>query len=722
MCGLEITTESGRVTNVRGDDADVFSRGHLCPKGAAIGEQYDDPDRVRVPLRRRPDGRFEAISWEAALDFAVAGLEAARRAHGRNGVAFYIGNPTVHNHSALILSQAFARGLGTRNLYDANSLDANPRLLASLLLYGAATAVPIPDVDHTDFLLMLGANPAASNGSLLTMGDVRGRLKGIRARGARLVLVDPRRTETAEWATEHHFIRPGGDAAFLLGIVHTLFQDGLVDSQRVSAIADGLDDVKRAVAAFPPERVAARCGVDADVIRRLARELAAAKSAAVYGRIGTCLNEFGTTASWLIDVCNVITGNFDRRGGVLFPSPAADPSGLAKKLGVNRYARWRSRVRGLPEFTGALPTAALAEEITTPGEGQVRALVTLAGNPARSAPDSGALEKALASLDHYVAIDTYINETTRHAHVILPPVHALERGHFDLLFHGFAVRNTVKYSVPVFPKPADGREEWEILYTLGMRLGGLRFGIPVLDRTLHLGWKAGIRLDPDRVIDHLLRTGAHGDRYSPLSKGLNLAKLKQSPHGIDLGPLKPGAAPRIAGGRVALAPELLLRDLERVAADLEASSVALVLIGRRHVRSNNSWMHNVPSLVRGKDRATAWVHPTDAAAAGVVNGQRVRVTSSVGSIEATAEVTEDVMRGVVSIPHGFGHGVVGDTLRVAAKLAGPNLNDVTDSSRVDAISGTAALNGTPIRLSAAKPASRARARPSRAASTRVREG
>lgn len=702
MCGLELQTDAGRVVAVRGDEADVFSRGHLCPKGAAIGEQYADPDRLQRPLRRRAGGGFEEVSWDSALDEAYERLQRIRSAHGKDAVGLYLGNPTVHNHGAILMAQAFARALGSKNVYDANSLDANPRLLACLQLYGAATSVPVPDVDRTDFLLMLGANPAASNGSLMSLGDVRGRLKGLRARGARFVLMDPRRTETAEWATEHHFLRPGGDAAFLLGLLHTLFAEGLVDRDAVAAVADGVEDIEAASAGFPPERVAPRCGVEAEVIRRLARELAAAGSAAVYGRIGTCLNEHGTTASWLVDVVNVVTGNFDRAGGIMFPLPAVDTSGVAGRLGINRYGRWRSRVRGLPELTGALPTAVLPEEIATPGEGQIRAMITVAGNPVRSAPNSARFEAAFAQLDTYIALDTYINETTRHAHLILPPVHALERSHFDLIFHGFAVRNTVKHSGPVFPKPADGREEWEVLYDLGMRLGGLRFGIPVVDQALQLAFKAGLRLSPDQVVDTLLRTGRYGDKFLPFSAGLSLDKLSEQPHGVDLGPLQPAAAERVAHpeGRVALAPALLMGDLQRVAADLDAPH-GLVVIGRRHVRSNNSWMHNVPSLVKGKDRSTAWIHPEDAAAAGVVAGQRVRLTSRVGSLEAEAELTTAVMPGVISVPHGFGHAAVSDTLRVAGAVPGPNLNEITDELRLDPLSGTAALNGTPVTLSAA---------------------
>lgn len=700
MCGMLMRVEDGRITDVRGDKDDVFSRGHICPKGPAMREVLEDPDRLRRPLRRTKGG-WEELSWEQALCETAERLQAVRARHGKHSIGMYVGNPVVHNHGAVIALQGFARALGSRNRFDANSQDANPKLFSSMLMFGDQLAVPIPDVDRTDFLVILGANPAASNGSLMTLGDVRGRLKAIRERGGKVILLDPRRTETAALCDEHHPLRPGSDAPFLLAFLQVLFAEGLV---KVSAESvRGLDALRALCARFPPERVAAYCGVAPEVLRALARAFAAAPRAAFYGRLGTCVNPFGPHANWLVDAINVVTGNFDRPGGVMFPTPAVDVGMLGRKLVGNHYARWRSRVRGLPEFGGNLPAAVMAEEMETPGEGQIRAFITLAGNPVLSVPNGERLARALPQLDFMVAIDYYLNETTRHAHLVLPPVHALERGHFDVIFHTLAVRNTVKYSLPVVPGPADGRDDWDILYELGMRLGGLRFGVPALDRLGKLAYRVGLKPRPEQLIDLLLRLSPYGDRFLPLRKGLNLKKVQAAPHGIDLGPLMPSAKTRVrtADGRVDVAPQLLVDDCVRIDAALDAArEPGLVLIGRRHVRSNNSWMHNVRSLVKGPDRATLLVHPDDAARLGLADGRRARVKSRVGAVVVTVEITDTIMPGVVSLPHGFGHQAAAETLRVAGALPGANVNALTDDALVEPLLGTAILNGVPVTVEA----------------------
>jgi anaerobic selenocysteine-containing dehydrogenase len=700
MCGLVISTDGNAITDIRADRDDVFSRGHICPKGVALRELHEDPDRQRSPLRRTKNG-WQAISWDAAFDEAEGRIGALQRAHGRDAVSFYYGNPAGHNHGAVALLIPFARALGTRNSFDVNSLDANPRLLASLLLYGDSMSVPVPDLDRTAYMLMLGANPAASNGSAMSLGDVPGRFSDLRARGGRLVLVDPRRSESAAWADEHHFIRPGGDAAFLMAILHVLFSEDHVDRIRIAAIADGLSELEALARPFTPERVAARTAIDAGSIRRIAREFAAAPRAVAYGRVGACLNDFGTTVCWLLDALNVVTGNFDREGGLMFTTPVAEVASSARALGLNTYDRYRSRVRGMPEFGGQLPTAILAEEIETPGAGQIRGLVTIAGNPVLSSPNGQRLSAALARLDFMVAIDFYLNETTRHAHLLLPPLGGLERGHYDIVFHATAVRNTAKYSEPVFDRPRDSKEDWEILYELGMRLGGLRFGSAPLDIALRAAWHVGYRLHPDRLLDMLVRTGHWGDKYMPFSKGLNLAKIRRAPHGIDLGPLLPGQREtRVArqGHRILLVPGALRGEAARLQAWLDAPTEELVLIGRRHLRSNNSWMHNLHSLTKGPDRTALYVHPSDAARIGVRDGQQVRARTRVGVITVSVKITDQVMPGVVSLPHGFGHGQSRQTLRIAGALEAPSLNDLTDERRVDPISGTAVLNGTPVTL------------------------
>lgn len=693
MCGMAFTVSGGRIGAVRPDPEDVFSRGHICPKGPAMKEVLEDPDRLRHPVRRASSGAWEKISWPAAFDEAARRLRALQQAHGKNALAFYLGNPVVHNHGALMTVQGFSRALGTRNRFDANSQDANPKLFSCLLMFGDLLSVPIPDIDRTDYLLVLGANPAASNGSLMTLGDVLGRLRGVRERGGRIVLVDPRRSETASLCDEHHFIRPGGDAAFLLGLLHVLLveEPASIDEAavRVRVRAGSFDALRDLARRFPPERVAGPCGVPAEVQRRIARDFAAARRAVAYGRVGTCQNPFGPAASWLVDALNVVTGNFDREGGVMFPEPAVDLSMLARKLVGNHYDRWRSRVRGLPELGGQLPAAVMAEEMETAGPGQVRGLVTLAGNPVLSVPNGERLARALGGLEFMVAIDYYINETTRHAHLILPPLHALERSHYDVTFHALAVRNTAKYSEPVVAPAPAALDDWEILYELGMRLGGLRFGHPAVDRAARLLWRAGVRLHPDRIVDLLLRLGP---------RRLSLKKLRAAPHGIDLGPLTPQGAKKVRtpDGLVDLAPELLLGDVQRLDAWLAEPAPELCLIGRRHLRTNNSWMHNVHSLVKGPDRSALLMNPADAWRRGIVSGAMVQVKSRTGQVQARAELTEDIMAGVVSLPHGYGHQAARDTLTRAGALPGVNVNALTDDSLVEPLLGTAILNGVPV--------------------------
>jgi anaerobic selenocysteine-containing dehydrogenase len=696
MCGMIVTVDDGRITDIRGDRDDVFSRGHICPKGPAMRELEEDPDRLRHPVRRTASG-WERISWEEALAEVASRLHEVQARHGRDAAAMYSGNPVAHNHGALLMSQAFAAALGTKNRFDANSQDANPRLFSNLQMFGAITALTVPDVDRTDYFLIFGGNPAASGGSVMSLGDVRGRLKGIRERGGRVVLIDPRRTETAALADEHHFIRPGGDAALLLALLQVIFAERLADEAGVAKVARGLGELRALAARFPPERVAAPVGIEASVIRSIARSFAGAKSAVAYGRIGICHSEFGAIGSFLIEALNVVTGNFDRPGGAMFPSPAIDLTGVARFLRLEHFGQHHSRVRGLPELGGMLPAAAMAEEMATPGNGQIRALMTVAGNPVLSVPGGERLAKALSGLDFMVSIDLYLNETTRHAHIVLPPRYALENGHYDLLFHAVAVRNTVKWSEPVVTPDPDTRADWDILYELSVRLLGLRGG--------RIGQKASQLLlklgspGSDRVIDLLLRTGPRGDRFLPWSKGLNLKKVRAAPHGIDLGPLEPMRQTRVRTphGLVELAPPMLLSDADRVEAWLSATGRGeLLLIGRRHLRSNNSWMHNVQSLVKGPDRATLMMHRDDAGRLGLREAAEVTLTSRRGSVKAKLAVTEDMMPGVVSMPHGFGHAAAAATMRVAGGVEGPNVNAIMDEESLEPLTGTAVLSGVPV--------------------------
>jgi len=691
ICGIEIEVEGDRITAIRGDADDPLSRGHICPKAVALQDIQNDPDRLRHPQLRTAGG-WRRIGWEEAFDLAARRLLEVRDRHGRDAVAVYLGNPNVHSSGALLFGPPLLRALETRNRYSATSVDQLPHHLAAYLMFGHMLLLPIPDLERTEHLLILGANPVVSNGSLMTAPGMKKRLAAIRRRGGRVVVIDPRRTETAKAADEHHFVRPGTDAFLLAALLATIFEEGLDDPGYLGELADGWDAVRRAVARFPPERVAPAVGIGAGEIRRLARDFAAAPSAACYGRIGVSVQEFGGLCQWLINLLNLATGNLDRPGGAMFTRPAVDL--VARRYGGGSFGRWWSRVRGLPEFAGELPSSVLAEEILTPGEGQVRALVTAAGNPVLSTPNGARLDEALGGLDFMLSIDFYLNETTRHAHLILPPTPPLERDHYDLAFHVLAVRNTARYSQPLFPAAPDARHDWQILHELRRRV----------ERNGSLGkrferWVMG-RLGPAGMLAAALRQGPYGAGFNPFRRGLGLRRLKRAPHGVDLGPLEPCLARRLKtpDRRIHLAPEPLLEDVDRLDRRLGelAEPPPLVLVGRRHVRSNNSWMHNYRRLMRGADRCTLLMHPEDADRCGVAGAERVAVSSRVGRIEAPLEVSDEVMPGVVSLPHGWGHDRPGVRLETAGRHPGVSVNDLTDDQRVDAASGNAVLNGVPV--------------------------
>ena len=735
-CGLEIEVEDGRIGRIRGDEQDVFSQGFICPKGANLGALHHDPDRLTTPLVRDASGELVEATWDEAFAEIARRFAAIDAEHGREAFAAYLGNPAAHGLSAMIYGRVFLKALRTRNVFSASTVDQFPKQLASGLMFGTAVSVPVPDLDRTRYLLVLGADPAVSNGSLMTAPDARGRLRAIRERGGKVVVVDPRRSRTARDADEHVAIRPGADALLLLAIVQTLFAEGLAEpGAHVAPHLAGLDDVRELSAPFTPEAVAPAARVDAGTIRRLVRELATRGPAAVYGRIGTTTAEFGALTSWLIDVVNVLVGSFDQPGGAMFNTPAAGSPNTMGTPGSGRgvvTGRYASRVRGRPEIFGELPAACLAEEIATPGEGRIRGLFTIAGNPVLSTPNGDRLADALDTLDLMVSVDIYRNETTRHAHVVLPAPSPLERGHFDLALYVFAIRNIANYSPPVVPLPADMPDEWETLLRLTGIAAGLgpdadlealdafvageavrgevgRAGSPVHGRDADelLGELAG-RRGPERILDLRLRTGPYGDGFGARD-GLSLAALEAAPHGVDLGPLVPRLPEvlRTPSGKVELAPEPLLADVPRLEAALERWSSpddadGLLLIGRRQLRSNNSWMHNIPKLVSGPEGCTVLVHPADAERLGIADGEAARVSSGRGTIEVTAALSEDMMPGVISIPHGWGHDLPGTQLRVAAEHAGVNVNVLGDASVLEALSGNAVLNGIPVSLAPAR--------------------
>jgi anaerobic selenocysteine-containing dehydrogenase len=695
-CGIVVETEGEGITSIRGDADDAFSRGHICPKAVALQDLHTDPDRLRRPVKRTASG-WQTISWDEAFALVEAGVRRVQAAHGRDAVATYLGNPTVHSMGAMLFAPTFTKVLRSKNRYSATSVDQLPHHLAALWMFGHPLLIPIPDLERTGHLLIFGANPAVSNGSLMTAPDAAKRLKEIRTRGGRVIVVDPRRTETAALADTHHFIRPGADAWLLLALLQVIFAEGLERTGRVSAFTDGLDDVRALVAAWTPERVAVATGLAADAIRTLAREFAAAPTAAAYGRVGVSMQEFGGLACWLITVLNVVTGRLDEPGGVMFTKPAVDlVKGGGMYGGSGRFGRWTSRVRGLPEFAGELPVSALAEEMDTAGDGQIRGLITHAGNPVLSTPNGARLDAAIAGLEFYAAIDFYINETTRHAHVILPPTAGLERAHYDLVFHTLAIRNTAKYAPAVMPHAAGAKHDWEILLELIRRFSGesVRQRLKATAMAAIAKWRG-----PRGILDGMLRAGPYR---------LTIRDLERAPHGLDLGPLASALPGRLKtpDQRIALAPSLVVADVARAAAALDTTREAmraapdgsLALVGRRELRSGNSWMHNSERLVRGRRRCTLLMHETDAAARALHDGDQVRVRSRTGTIVVELETTTEIMPGVVSLPHGWGHARDGVRQRVAHAAAGESINDLTDDQRIDTLTGNAGFSGVRVQV------------------------
>ncbi len=680
ICGLQITIKGTEVTGIRGNPDDPLSRGHVCPKGVALADVYADPDRLRSPVKK-VNGEFVETSWEDAFNIVADSLARIAKAHGRDAIAFYLGNPNAHSLGALTHGPQLLKAVGSKNVYSATSVDQLPQQLIATLMFGHQFLVPIPDIDRTQYFLIFGGNPMASNGSLMTVPDFPQRARDLRARGAKMVVFDPRRTETAAIADEHVPVRPGTDAYLLLAMLHVVFADDLVSAP---TWIDDLSPVADLVATFTPERAEQVSGVSAATIRRITHEYAAAEGAAAYGRLGVSVQEFGLVCHWAIHVLNIVTGNLDREGGVMLTKPAIDVVGRGV-VGRGGHGRYVSRVRGLPESGRELPVATLTDEIVTPGEGQIKALVTVAGNPVLSTPGGQHLEQALDHLDFQVAIDIYVNETTRHAEVILPPTTALERDHYDLIFHVLAVRNTARFTPAVFPKPVNARHDWEISRELILRLER-RLGIK-----RSLKDRLRISLSPTRMVAGLLR--AHGS-------GVTLAKLRKRPSGIDLGPMTPQLPGRLQtkDKRVRLLPDLIASDVRRLDQLPHASADGLLLIGRRHKQDCNSWMHNSPRLTKGRPRHQLLMHPEDLSARGLRDGQLVRVSSRVGSVSVEVQSSSDMMPGVVSLPHGYGHANTGQTH--AAQVAGVSINDLTDPELLD-VSGNAALNGVPVEVEAA---------------------
>lgn len=687
ICGLEITVANGEVQRIKGDKNDPLSRGHICPKAVALKDIQEDPDRLRAPVRRTANG-WQPIAWQDAFEFIASRLAALITAQGADSIGIYLGNPNVHNYGSLTHAQNFFGLIRSKNRFSATSVDQLPHQLAALKLYGHQFNIPIPDIDRTQYFLMLGNNPMASNGSIMTVPDFGQRLKALKARGGKLVVVDPRRTETAAVASAHHFIRPQTDILFLLALLHEIFAAQLDVPPPDWVI--GLDAVKASVKPFSAEAVADVCGIAVADIRQIAHDFATAQSAVCHGRMGLSVQSFGGLCQWAIQVLNIVTGNLDKAGGAMLTQPAVDMVNSPMSHAGN-FGRWHSRVSGLPEFSGELPAVCMVEEMTMPGEGQIKALITSAGNPVLSTPNGQALEAAIKQLEFVVCIDPWINETTCHADIILPPTTPLEHDHYDMIFHAFAIRNTARFNDAVLEKPAGAMHDWEIYNALGVALA------EKLDKQARQGPA------PHMMMDFALQSGPYG-KAAGHDAALSLQRLKDNPSGIDLGPLQACLPDRLKTDdkTVVLDQNFYLNDIARAVTLLnQAQSDGLHLIGRRHLRSNNSWMHNSHRLTKGKTRHELHMNPQDMAARGFVDGQQVSIQSRVGAVTTEVVASDDMMPGVVSLPHGWGHRRPGVQARVAQQLKGESCNDLTDPKLHDPLSGNAAVNGVPVEVTAA---------------------
>jgi len=723
-CGLEITVRDGRALTVKGDKDDVFSKGYLCPKGAALVDLHYDPDRLRHPVVKK-NGSWVEVGWDEAFAAVEAGLIPLMDRYGRDAVAVYAGNPCAHTLAGTLCLRPLFKALGSRNIFSASTVDQMPKHVSCGLMFGHPGTIPVPDIDRTHFLLILGADPLASNGSLATAPDWPGRLHALKQRGGKLVVADPRTSRTARLAHQHLRIKPGGDPFLLMALTWVLFEEDRVRPGRLSAHVIGVEAVRELCRPFSPQAVERHTGIDASAVYRTARDLAASPSAAVYGRMGTSTVEFGALNQWLVDVVNILTGNLDRPGGAMFPTPAHMPRRNSPGGKGWTPGRWKSRVKGLSEVMGELPVCTLCDEIETPGEGQVRALVTVASNPAIALPNSARVERALAGLDFMVSVDFYLNASTRHAHVVLPPTGPLSTAHYDVAFYNLAVRNIANYSPPVIPKPDDEMDKWEILYRLAMIFGGQgasadasqmdgvvvsmmvdrvakNEGSPLFGRQVEMLHAMKDLRGPDRILDFMLRTGAYGDGFGLNPGGLSLSRLAAHFHGMDLGPLEPRIPGilRTASGKIDLAPHPMVQDVQRLMEAMNRPDTgSLVLVGRRHLRTNNSWMANISSLVSGPPRCVLHVNPEDASRLGLENGATAEVKSRMGRIAVPVEITPDIRPGVVSLPHGWGHDLPGVRMVVARAHGGVNSNVLSDDACFDPLSNNAVLNGIPVEIS-----------------------
>ena len=683
MCGLEITYKEKKVISIVGDKKDPLSKGFICPKSLALKDLYEDPDRLKTPIKRTENG-WQEISWTEAFDEVEIQIKKIQEKYGNNAVATYQGNPNVHNVGSMLYGGPFLKSLKTKQKYSATSADQLPHHIASLKMFGHQMLIPIPDIERTDYLLILGANPGASNGSLLTAPGFPKKIKSIQKRGGKVINIDPRFTETSKISSQHLYINPGKDALFLLSLLHVIFDQGIEEKTHLSNHLKGLEEIKEIVKEYSPKKTALLIGIDSLEIQKIAKDFMNSKTAVCYGRMGVSTQEYGGICQWLINVLNIVTNNMDKVGGAMFTKPAIDlvyMTGIQGKVG--NFDRYRSRVHNLPEYSGELPVATLADEILTEGEGQIKMFICTAGNPVLSAPNGKKLEKALEKLDFMVSIDIYLNETSKYANIILPTTNGLETLHYDLVFHQLAIRNTAKLSEVLFEKDENQKHDWQILNELTERITEKKNS-----------------LTPEMMLDNMFQ-------YSPYKEAnLSVNKLKENPNGIDLGSLQPLLIKRIftVDKKINVSPKIFIDDLKRLNKELckdtkeEETKYPFALIGRRHLRNNNSWMHNSKLLMKGKNRCTVLMSSKDANNLSITDHQKIKIISNVGSIELPVEISDEMKEGVLSIPHGFGHNRNGTKIKLAEENAGESINDLTDDNKIDKLTGNANFSGTRVKV------------------------
>ena len=683
MCGLEITYKEKKVISIVGDKKDPLSKGFICPKSLALKDLYEDPDRLKTPIKRTENG-WQEISWTEAFDEVEIQIKKIQEKYGNNAVATYQGNPNVHNVGSMLYGGPFLKSLKTKQKYSATSADQLPHHIASLKMFGHQMLIPIPDIERTDYLLILGANPGASNGSLLTAPGFPQKIKSIQKRGGKVINIDPRFTETSKISSQHLYINPGKDALFLLSLLHVIFDQGIEEKTHLSIHLKGLEEIKEIVKEYSPKKTALLIGIDSLEIQKIAKDFMNSKTAVCYGRMGVSTQEYGGICQWLINVLNIVTNNMDKVGGAMFTKPAIDlvyMTGIQGKVG--NFDRYRSRVHNLPEYSGELPVATLADEILTEGEGQIKMFICTAGNPILSSPNGKKLEKALEKLDFMVSIDIYLNETSKYANIILPTTNGLETLHYDLVFHQLAIRNTAKLSEVLFEKDENQKHDWQILNELTERITEKKNS-----------------LTPEMMLDNMFQ-------YSPYKEAnLSVNKLKENPSGIDLGSLQPLLIKRIftVDKKINVSPQIFIDDLKRLDKELykdtkeEETKYPFALIGRRHLRNNNSWMHNSKLLMKGKNRCTVLMSSKDANNLSITDHQKIKIISNVGSIELPVEISDEMKEGVLSIPHGFGHNRNGTKIKLAEENAGESINDLTDDNKIDKLTGNANFSGTRVKV------------------------